>query len=85
MCFHFLKLYQYHTWTSVRLVAPGKEGRDVIVMELFMPVCSDHAGHMRHKVPKSSPLYREGVTIGDFARVLSIFRTSHTDIAILSE
>ena len=64
MCFHFLKLYQYHTWTSVRLVAPCKEsGEDhVVVMELFMPVCSDHAGHMRHKVPKSSPLYRETLT-----------------------
>ena len=68
MCFHFLKLYQYHTWTSVRLVTPCKEvGGDgakkdhVVVLELFMPVCSDHAG-MRHKVPKSSPLYREFVT-----------------------
>ena len=68
MCFHFLKLYQYHTWTSVRLVAPCKEvGGDaakkdhVVVLELFMPVCSDHAGHMRHGVPKSSPLYRESI------------------------
>ena len=61
MCFHFLKLYQYHTWTSVRLVTPGGEGgADVLVLELFMPVCSDHAG-MRHKVPKSSPLYRDFV------------------------
>ena len=61
MCFHFLKLYQYHTWTSVRLVAPPCKdgGKEAVVMELFMPVCSDHAGHMRHKVPKSSPLYRE--------------------------
>lgn len=71
MCFHFLKLYQYHTWTSVRLMAPGKEGKDAVVMELFMPVCSDHAG-MRHKVPKSSPLYRELHSDGDFARTLSV-------------
>jgi hypothetical protein len=36
----------------------GAGGRGVIVMELFLPVCSDHSG-IRHKVPKSSPLHRK--------------------------
>ncbi len=31
---------------------------DVLIMELLMPVCSEHSG-IRHKVPRSSPLHRD--------------------------